>query len=85
MRWGKENKAMTKNATCAGKGVISDKMVNEVEVEDPNADLSQSGCGVNGTKEKQPGNVTQEPKNKQPGNGQRVVAQVVRELQTGTV
>ena len=43
---------MTKNATCAGKGVISDKMVNEVEVEDPNADLSQSGCGVNETKEK---------------------------------
>ena len=39
---------MTKNATCAEKGVIShetvgheknhDKMVNEVEVEDPNAE-----------------------------------------------
>ena len=78
---------MTKNATCAEKGVLShetvgdeqthDKMVNEVEVEDPNAEpgkeyvytiehevnvvnLSQSGCGENGT---------QEPMNRQPGSG----------------
>ena len=62
-------------------------MVNEVEVEDPNAEpdkefgytiehevnvvnLSQIGCGVNKIQEiKQPGNGTQEPKNRQPGNG----------------
>ena len=65
-------------------------MVNEVEVEDSNAEpdkeyvytiehevnvvnLSQSGCGVNKIEEKKTARDwdprTQEPKNKQPGNG----------------